>query len=151
MNSFKIPGISVSFFFFSLNSTSGSPISAQTCPGMCDGNMGKSHFGRDLCGRSGGGYLGHQDIWSPGRDTQQAQAVAVLQAGRDVGSGRDVESIILMSEKQMVTPRGKGEHCVCFCAHTVAFQAEILKSSETAKVIDLCSFGGKGQRWQLWC
>ena len=28
---------------------------------------------------------------------------AVLQAGRDVGSGRDVESMILMSEKQMVT------------------------------------------------
>lgn len=39
-----------------------------------------------------------------------------------------------MSEKGKVTGSGKGAHCVCFSAHAVALQVEILKSLETVAI-----------------
>lgn len=90
----------------------------QNCLGVCDRKVSKSHIGRDLGGRSGSGHLLRQQQLrplAPGEEKLQAEAsTAVLKAGRDV------QSIILMSEKEKVTGSGKGDHCVCFCAHSMA-------------------------------
>lgn len=91
MNSFKIPGTSASFF--SLNSISGSLTSAwivlisgiRSCLGVCDKKVGKSHFGRDLCDRSGVGYLRHQQIppLTPRKEQLQTEAtIASFQSWR---------------------------------------------------------------------
>lgn len=68
----------------------------RTCLGVCDRKVGKSHFGRDLGGRGGSGHLGHQQLphLALGKEKLQAQATTTV-----VKAGRDVKSIILMSEK----------------------------------------------------